>query len=252
MESALVSTQLGFLHDAAHALTAVSPSLSRWYFSQFQEVCFSNDIQVPDRVAKRFCMKCSSLFIPSCNAQVRVNKIRNENDATKQASSTKSGIKRKGTCKSQSRAKRRDTNNIIDRTCVSTTHLDSTTGGEPTGSTTTPSSGLLNYISYKCGICGTETRWPGVTVQQSQSSSEHDIVPLQAKGQSKPDSTADLSRRSEVEDKPSKPPLKSVEVAKKKQKDKKKNDLKSLIAAKADQDRSSAGGYNLSDFLSTL
>ncbi|KAJ3183662.1 hypothetical protein HDU85_002091 [Gaertneriomyces sp. JEL0708] len=178
--------------------------------------------------------------------------IRNEKDAAKQAGSTTKGIKRKGTCKSHSRAKRRDTKQIIDRTCVSTMHSDSTTGGGPTTSTTAPSSGLLNYISYKCGICGTETRWPGVTGHQSQSSSERDIEPFQTTGQSKSDLSANTSKRSEVEDAPSKAPLKSVEAAKKKQKDKKKNDLKSLIAAKATQDRSSAGGYNLSDFLSTL
>ncbi|KAJ3296405.1 hypothetical protein HK104_001633 [Borealophlyctis nickersoniae] len=61
----------------AHSSYSVCPSLSRFYLAQLSSLSTEAGIPLADRVARRFCSRCSSLFVPGINCTVRVAPVRN-------------------------------------------------------------------------------------------------------------------------------------------------------------------------------
>ncbi|KAI8821677.1 uncharacterized protein EV422DRAFT_427673 [Fimicolochytrium jonesii] len=82
-----LSKRLGFLHDAAHALFASHPSLSRHYLSTFTETCVATQTPIIDKVARRYCSRCATLYAAGRTVDVCVRRVHGRQEKGKGKSS---------------------------------------------------------------------------------------------------------------------------------------------------------------------
>ncbi|KAI8842074.1 hypothetical protein BC829DRAFT_401820 [Chytridium lagenaria] len=85
----LLKKRLQFLHDAAHLLYSTSPELSRHYMSNFALLSKRaseqtvDPLQISDKLVKKFCGICGSLFVPGQNCSVRIIPFRQSGPLSK-------------------------------------------------------------------------------------------------------------------------------------------------------------------------
>ncbi|TPX63744.1 hypothetical protein SpCBS45565_g06413 [Spizellomyces sp. 'palustris'] len=274
MDSSL-SRRLGFLHDAAHSLFDTCPSLSRFYLSKFQDVCADQKVPVIERISKRFCSRCGSLFVPGQNARVRVTGNGERENPKKKKRKTGNRSSAPTRDESLSHALHVSHQGNLKRIIINHVKNSESMMGPATSRMlplTAPISGkrsrllaeshqsnttLTNQVAYLCLTCGAETRFPGTSMEHVRqfdaaknslnASIKVPILPSGAKATPASEySQATTHRLSDtLESSPS--------GVKKKKKEKRKNDLRTLLAAsKKDDAHRTGNSLNLTDFLSSL
>ncbi|KNC97147.1 uncharacterized protein SPPG_07538 [Spizellomyces punctatus DAOM BR117] len=276
MDSSL-SRRLGFLHDAAHSLFATCPSLSRFYLSKFQDVCADQKVPIVERVSKRFCSRCGSLFVPGQNVRVRVTGDGNGEKHKKKK--RKTGNRSSAPTRQETLSHACHVSHPGNRTRIIINHVKNSesmmgrvTSGVLPLQIPAPISGkrlrlvaeshqsnatLMNQVAYLCVICGAETRFPGTSIEHVRqfdaaknslnAAVKVPILPSGAKATPASEcSQATTGNLSNV--------LESSPCGvKKKKKEKRKNDLRTLLAASKKDDAQRTGdSLNLTDFLSSL
>ncbi|KAI8917138.1 hypothetical protein DFJ77DRAFT_459314 [Powellomyces hirtus] len=293
--------RLRFLHEASHSLHAVHPSLSRHLLASLTDVCAVSATPLPEKLTKRFCSRCCSLFVPGTSTHVQVKEL---------GKSTRSAQRRRRTGKASgelgqfrrtsgeshpsdpipigdrpTELQKRHTKpriiiNGLGRTgnpkAAQQDALVAVKGKRKRARLALQPGALLTCVSCQCTVCSAETRIPGKTAENEAqllaalaaqkrsvpSAVGEDFIPIPqmpaadlVKAPSSASSHPQYPRaaletpsssRGSMSPAPAMAPAGKI-----KKKDKRKNELRSLLAKKDSEDGAKSG-LTLTDFLSSL
>ncbi|KAJ3413040.1 hypothetical protein HDV05_008561 [Chytridiales sp. JEL 0842] len=176
-----LNKRLQYLHDASHTLQATCPSLARFYISALLETAnlHKNRLTLADRVRKKFCSVCGSIFVPGLNCGVRTVGGGGKGRRNKKNEKRDSGSLAEIESKMEVTAKpglSKETKTIrprhVDLKLNSATKLSQSSSSTdtlrklPNFQSHIVESGATNLVVYMCFECGSDTRMVGSTQDQ--------------------------------------------------------------------------------------
>lgn len=238
----LTNARLDHLFTSAHQIFTNSPSISRFLLSSFHDLAGFQHVRLPDRIQKKYCPKCGSLWNWGANASIKI--------VSSQDKKGKNGKKRNSKGRQQQNATEDDKK----------VHLN-LNEDKLTNPTKKKKQKQHNSVEYKCYSCHFSSILPGSSTNarksivsiDNQNATAMDKVQHE-KQQEKQMTNNNNQRLSSSASSHTLPSVNSTgSVASAKKKAKKKANLKSMISSlNKPKSSSQPTNLNLDDFLTSL